>query len=165
MTADEPAGLLALLDGFRDTLHRQTDGLDAEQLRTRHEPSTLTLGGLLKHLAFVENFWVRHIFSGGDRGEPWSSVDWSKDWGWEFRTAADQTPQELRALYDAEVAACDTVVRRALDAGGLDSLAGRRHHGQDVSLRFVQLQVIQEYARHCGHADLIRESIDGAVGL
>jgi len=163
--ADEPTTLLAFLDYFRDTLRRQTDGLDAVQLDTRLEPSTLTLGALLKHLALVEGHWATEVFAGGRMGAPWDSADWEADPDWEMTTAAQESPEELRRLYDAEIAAADAIYRRAIEDGGLDTLAVRQRYGHHFSLRWILVHLIEEYARHCGHADLIRESIDGAVDL
>jgi uncharacterized damage-inducible protein DinB len=163
--ADETTTLLAFLDYFRDTLRRQTDGLDAEQLATRLPPSTLTLGALLKHLAHVERYWATYVFAGEAMTEPWASADWDADPDWEMTSAADDPPEELRRLFDAEVAAADAVYRRVLDEVGLDALAVRVRHWKHFSLRWILVHLVEEYARHCGHADLIRESIDGAVDL
>jgi len=155
--------LLAFLDYFRATLRRQTDGLDATQLHTRLEPSTLTLGVLLKHLALVECYWATHVLAGGEMGEPWASADWGADPDWEMTTAVDDPPGELRRLFDTETGAADTIYRRVIREGGLDTLAARERHGAHPSLRWILVHLVEEYARHCGHADLIRESIDGAV--
>ena len=163
--ADEATTLLAFLDHQRDTLGRQTEGLDADDLRRTLGPSPLTLGSLLKHLAFVEGFWFRYVFAGEEQGEPWASVDWKADRDWDLHSAADDSPEELRALFDAEVAAADAVLRRALASGDLGALAARGRHGKKPSLRWIVVHMVQEYARHCGHADLIRESIDGATDL
>jgi uncharacterized damage-inducible protein DinB len=163
--ADEPTTLLAFLDYFRATLRMQTEGLDADQLDTRLLPSTLTLGALLKHLAHVERYWATYVFVGGPMPEPWASADWDADPDWELTSAAQDSPDDLRSLYDAELAAADEIYRRAVDEVGLDAVAVRQRHGHDVSLRWILVHLLEEYARHCGHADLIRESIDGAVDL
>jgi uncharacterized damage-inducible protein DinB len=163
--ADEATMLIAFLDHHRDTLRRQTEGLDARQLATRLPPSSLTLGGLLKHLAFVEGFWCRYVLRGEEQHEPWASVDWRADPDWEHHSAADDTPEQLRALLDAEVAAADAAIRAALAEDGVDTLAVRERHGKHPSLRWILNHLVAEYARHCGHADLVRESVDGAVDL
>ena len=163
--ADEPTTLLAFLDYFRATLRLQADGLDAEQLATRLPPSSLTLGALLKHLAHVERYWATYVFEGEEMTEPWASADWDADPDWEMTSAAHDPPDELRRLYDAEIAAADAVYRRAIDGVGLDALAQRQRHGKHFSLRWILVHLVEEYARHCGHADLIRESIDGAVDV
>ncbi|MGH3347899.1 MAG: DinB family protein [Nocardioides sp.] len=163
--ADEPTTLLAFLGYFRATLRRQTDGLSAQQLATRLPPSTLTLGALLKHLAHVERFWATYVFAGKAMTEPWASADWDADPDWEMTSAAGDSPDDLRSLYDAELAAADVVYRRAIDELGLDALAARKRYEHNFSLRWILMHLVEEYARHCGHADLIRESIDGAVDL
>jgi len=163
--ADEVTTLLSFLDYLRDTLRRQTEGLDAAQLASRLGASALTLGGLLKHLAFVESYWFGHVLAGAEQTEPWASVDWRADRDWDHHSAADDSPAELRALLDAEVAASDAATRAALADGGLDTLAVRERHGKRPSLRWILVHMVEEYARHCGHADLIRESVDGVVDL
>jgi hypothetical protein len=163
--ADEATTLLEFLDHFRDTLRRQTDELDAGQLATRLPPSRLTLGALLKHLAFVERYWATYVFAGEAMTEPWASADWDADPDWEMTTAANDSPQELRRLFDAEVAAADAIYRRAIEEVGLGALAARKRHGEPPSMRWVLAHLVGEYARHCGHADLIRESVDGTVDL
>jgi len=163
--ADEATTLLAFLDHFRATLRRQADGLDAAQLDTRLPPSSLTLGALLKHLALVEGYWATEILLGGELGGPWGSVDWDAEPDWDLTSAADDSPDELRRLFETEVAAADAIHRRVLAEGGLDALAVRARRGEHPSLRWILVHLVEEYARHCGHADLIRESIDGAVDL
>lgn len=163
--ADEVTTLLAFLDFYRDTLRRQSDGLTAAQMGTTLGPSSLTLGGLLKHLAFVEGYWFRYVLTGSEQVEPWASVDWRVDPDWDFSSAADDSFEELRALLDAEVAAASSAINDALAGDGLDTLAVREKHGKHPSLRWILVHMVEEYARHCGHADLIRESIDGAVDL
>ncbi|QBR93597.1 DinB family protein [Nocardioides euryhalodurans] len=163
--ADEATTLLAFLDFQRATLLRQTEGLDGADLQRTLGPSPLTLGGLLKHLAFVEGFWFRYVFAGEEQVEPWASVDWKADRDWDFHSAADDSPEELRALFDAEVLAADAVLHQALVDGDLGALAARVRHGKKPSLRWIVVHMVEEYARHCGHADLIRESIDGARDL
>ncbi len=164
--ADETTTLLAFLDYFRDTLRRQTEGLTSDHLGRTLGPSSLTLGALLKHLAFVEVYWFRYTLAGAEQTEPWASVDWRSDPDWDLHSAMDDSPEELRALFDGEVAAADAAVRDALAEGsGFDLLAVRERHGKHPSLRWIVVHMVEEYARHCGHADLIRESIDGAVDL
>jgi uncharacterized damage-inducible protein DinB len=162
LSADERATLLGFLDYHRATLLRKVDGLDAAQLDTTLPPSTMTLGGMVKHLAFVEHWWTRCVFEGGEYGEPWASVDWDADWDWDWHSAAGAEPAELLALLGVETAASDEVLRRASDLGQLSRRTGRG--GQPFSLRWILVHLVEEYARHNGHADLIRESIDGAVG-
>lgn len=159
--------LLGYLNFHRDTLRMKTEGLDARQLDTPLPPSDLTLGGMLKHLAFVEDWWFSCVLHGHgheDR-EPWSGVDWRADQDWDWHSAADDSPEELRALLDGHVADSDRLLALALEeGGGLDQLAKRGHHGDRVSLRYILIHMIEEYARHNGHADLIRQAVDGFVG-
>ncbi|MCD4536401.1 DinB family protein [Nocardioides sp. cx-169] len=160
--ADERTTLLAYLDYHRDTLRIKTAGLDAAQLDTPHPPSDLTLGGLLKHLAYVENWWFRAVMA-GHADEPWASVDWAADEDWDWHSAKDDSPAQLRDLFDAEVDRADAVIA---SYEGLDAVAARpnRRTGGYYNLRWIVLHMIEEYARHNGHADLIRQAVDGAVG-
>ena len=164
--ADEATTLLQFLDFHRRTLLLKLDGLDAEQLRRRLHPSTLTLGGLMKHLAMVEDNWLGVVWYDRPHVEPWASADWDADRDWELTSAADDSPEELRAVWDAAVARSDATIAEALAAGGLDQVSRRTHRatGEPVSLRWILVHLVEEYARHNGHADLIRESVDGATG-
>lgn len=164
--ADEATTLLQFLDFHRRTLLVKLDGLDAEQLRRTLPPSTLTLGGLMKHLAMVEDNWLGVVWYDRPHVEPWASADWEADRDWELTSAADDSPEELRALWDEAVARSDATIADALAAGGLDQVSRRRMRatGEHVSLRWILVHLVEEYARHNGHADLIRESIDGATG-
>ena len=159
--------LRAFLDFHRDTLRRKTAGLTSEQLNATHPPSTMTLGGMLKHLALVEDNWFSVVLLGNDDAEPWRSVDWDADRDWEWHTAAGDDPAWLSSLFDESVAAADRCIDLALADGGLDRLSAResRHEGEGhFSLRWILLHMIEEYARHNGHADLLRERLDGTVG-
>ena len=168
LSGTETEVLVGMLDWHRDTLRIKTDGLDAGQLSQRLEPSTMTLGGMLKHMAYVEDWWFNQVFAGSPEPEPWASVDWEADGDWDWHSAADDTPEELRTFLDETIAVSDRIVEQALAAPeGLDALGvivSRRHAGQKFNLRWIVVHMIEEYARHNGHADLIRESIDGAVG-
>ena len=160
--ADERTTLVAYLDWHRDTLRIKTAGLDAAQLDTPHPPSGMTLGGLLKHLAYVENWWFRSVMA-GYADEPWASVDWDADEDWDWHSAKDDTPAQLRDLFEAEVARSDAVLA---SYDSLDALAVRTNHrtGGPYHLRWILVHMLEEYARHNGHADLIREAVDGSVG-
>ena len=162
--ADEATTLVAFLDHFRGTVRRQVAGLDTEQLQHRIEPSTMTLGGLVKHLAYVEHWWFHQVLAGGDEAEPWASADWSADEDWDWHSAGGQDVEELLALLDAETDRSDAVVAELLPHG-LDHPAARRTHHGTVTLRWVLVHMVEEYARHCGHADLLREHVDGATNL
>jgi len=162
LAADEATTLRGFLDYHRDTLRLKTAGLDAVQLGICLAPSTMTLGGMLKHLAFVEHWWFACVFEGHEYAEPWASVDWKADADWDWHSAADDTPEELRAMLDAAVAASDEVLARVTDLGQLSQRSGRE--GSPFSMRWILAHMVEEYARHNGHADLIREWIDGEVG-
>ncbi|HEV2754382.1 MAG TPA: DinB family protein [Actinomycetota bacterium] len=157
--------LLGSLERGRATLAWKCGGLDAEGLRTRLGPSAITLGGLLKHLALVEDHTFSEKFLGKSAGPPWETVDWDADPDWEWRTAADDTPEQLMELWGAAVARSRATVAEALAGDGLDTPGKVKFRtGESPSLRRVLIDMIEEYARHVGHADLIRESVDGLVG-
>ncbi len=160
--------LIAFLDFHRDTLRGKTEGLDAAALDQRLPPSAMTLGGLLKHLAQVEDWWFGQVFADNPPAEPWASVDWDADADWEWHSAAQDTPEELRALFDEAVAASDRILHDALaHPSALESLSRRTFRSDPSrthSLRWILLHLVEEYARHNGHADLLREAVDGQVG-
>ncbi|HEX3223690.1 MAG TPA: DinB family protein [Nocardioides sp.] len=167
LRADETTTLRAFLDFQRDTLRMKCSGLSPEQLSRSLPPGDLTLGGLLKHLASVESDWFEETFAGRSLMPPFDSVDWEADPDWDLRTARDDAPAELFALFDEAVRRADAVIDEALGDGGvgLDLLSAvapdERGH---FSLRRILVHLIEEYARHNGHADLIRQSIDGQTG-
>jgi uncharacterized damage-inducible protein DinB len=159
---DELTLLSQFLDYHRATLVWKVSGLDRQQLGTRLEPSALTLAGLVKHMALVEDSWFGQVLLGRDEGEPWASVDWDDDPDWEFRTAVDDDPDALLALYTD---ACERSRAAVAEVGDLDRLAAKRSRsGEQFNLRWIMLHMIEETARHNGHADLLRETIDGATG-
>jgi hypothetical protein len=161
-TGTELELLTQYLDYQRETMLMKTDGLTREQLAQPLPPSTLTLGGLLNHLALVEDSWFEERFVGAPEREPWAGVDWDADPDWEFRTAAGLEPEELRDRYRQ---ACDRSRAVVAAATGLDQLSVvPRRDGSSFSLRWVLLHLLEETARHAGHADLLREAIDGTVG-
>lgn len=150
------------LDYQRETLLSKADGLTREQLARKHPPSELTLAGLLYHLSLVEEDWMEVRFAGLPDREPWASVDWDSDRDWEFRTAADLEPEALQSRYRA---ACERSRHIVSNAAGLDQLSVKTlRDGRHFSLRWVLLHLIEETSRHAGHADLLREAIDGTVG-
>jgi len=163
---DEAGTLLGFLDFHRRTLLLKLDGLDAEALRRTLPPSTMTLGGLMKHLAMVEDNWFGVVWHDVPYSEPWASADWDADRDWDWTSAADDSPERIRALWADAVARSQRTVEAALAAGGLDQVSARPHRRtrEPVSLRWILVHMIEEYARHNGHADLLRESIDGATG-
>jgi len=161
-TGDELTLLSQFLDYHRATLVLKASGLDRRQLGTRLGPSTLTLAGLLKHMALVEDSWFGKVLLGREEREPWASVDWDDDPDWEFRTAVDDDPDDLLALY---ADACARSRAAIAEVGDLDRLAANGSRaGEPFNLRWIMLHMIEETARHNGHADLLRENIDGVTG-
>jgi uncharacterized damage-inducible protein DinB len=163
LAADERTTLLAMLDWHRDTLRIKTHGLDAEQLDTTLPPSTMTLGGLLKHMAWVEDWWFGVNFAGRPPAAPFDDVDWDADSDWEWHSASGAPPEELRTVFDRFVEASDEIITAAASLDGIGVRRSRKT-GEAISLRWILVHMIEEYARHNGHADLIRQSIDGATG-
>jgi len=163
--AGEVATLLGFLEYQRATLAWKCAGLDAAALNTRIASSAITLGGLLKHLALVEDHWFGFHLHGRARSAPFGAVDWDVDPEWEWRTAADDSPADLFALWAQAKDRARAAVTEALSAGGLEFLARRPwRDGTAPSLRWILMHMIEEYARHNGHADLLREAIDGQTG-
>ena len=156
--------LRAWLDFHRHTLKQKAASLSQEQLAQTLAPSTLSLGGLLKHMALVEDNWFSVVLLGSDDAEPWLGVDWDGDPDWEFRTAADDSPEVLFGLLDDAIAASDRILDDLGDDLDLVAKAESRHEGTPFDLRWIMVHMIEEYARHNGHADLIRETIDGGTG-
>jgi hypothetical protein len=166
LRADELSTLRGFLDFHRQTLRWKTTGLTADQLRTAVPPSDMTLGGLIKHLAYVESHWFSHVLRDGATRPPFDDVDWDADADWDWHSAADDSPETLHTLFDEAVAASDRDLEAALATGGLDQLSVHesRRYGGGFSLRWILGHMIEEYARHNGHADLIRETLDGMTG-
>jgi uncharacterized damage-inducible protein DinB len=158
--AGEQETLRAFLDFHRATLSMKCDDLSDDELRRAAVPSsTLSLLGLVRHMAEVERAWLRRVF-GGEADLP---LVWSPDG--DFQTAYEAstaTRGEAFAAWEAEVAHARRIERAA---ESLDVTAWAPRWGEEVSLRMVLLHMIHEYARHNGHADLIREGIDGRVGV
>jgi hypothetical protein len=173
-TSDEVATLLGFLDYQRSTLAWKCAGLDSAGLATTVGVSTMTLGGILKHMAYVEEHWFSRWLHGRELGAPWNVVDWAADPDWEWHSAGGDSPEELRSLWQAAVVASRAAVDQALadgadgaggGGGGLDRLASRQVETEpSPSLRWILVHMIEEYARHNGHADLLRESVDGETG-
>jgi uncharacterized damage-inducible protein DinB len=147
----------AWLEYHRATLALKCEGLSTEQLRMRSAPpSKLSLLGLVRHMADVERNWFRRVLSGEEApGLFWTPEHEDAD----FDEVDTADRDEAFAAWQAEIDNARTV---AAAAGSLD-VTGRRH-GMDVSLRWIYIHMVEEYARHNGHADLIREAIDGMTG-
>lgn len=165
LAGDEAATLIGFLEYHRATLVWKTDGLDQASLATTTSASTMTLAGIVKHLAYVEDHWFGYILAGRPPAPPWDTVDWSADPDWEWHSATDDDPDALRALWAGMVDRSRSDLSAALAAGGLDQLGARPWaDGRAPNLRWILVHMIEEYARHNGHADLLRESIDGQTG-
>ncbi|WP_121161813.1 DinB family protein [Micromonospora pisi] len=165
VAGDETATLLGSLERQRATLAWKCGGLDAAGMRVTIGASSITLGGLLKHLAAVEAITFSWKLLGADPGSPWNAVDWENDPDWPWHSAAEDSPEELFALWQDAVTRARAMVRQALADGGLDHPGTiTTSDGESPSLRRLLIDMIEEYARHVGHADLIRESVDGLTG-
>ncbi|PZR80016.1 MAG: Mini-circle protein [Candidatus Aeolococcus gillhamiae] len=156
--ADERATLTAFLDWQRATLMRKCEGLSDEQLRERAvPPSTLSLLGLVRHMADVERWWFRINLTGEPVDQRYST-DEDEDGDFDNLDADDVAT--VLAHWQAE---CERA-RSIVASHSLEDKGKNRDTGRVMSLRWTLLHMIEEYSRHNGHADLLRQRIDGAVG-
>jgi Protein of unknown function (DUF664) len=165
LAGTEVEHLVGALERQRATFRWKADGLDSAGLRVRVGASSLTLGGLLKHLARAEDEAFGTKLDGSPRSAPWDTAPWQDDPEWDFTSAAGDTPEQLYELWDSTAERSRQRLAKALANGGLDQhidleWPGRGH----LSLRRLVCDVIEEYGRHTGHADLLREAVDGRVG-
>ena len=167
LDADEAATLLGFLDYQRATFEWKCRGLSDEALRVALPPTSMTLGGMLKHLARVEDFWFMEAAAEQPTPQPWAGIDEDADPDWDWHSAAEDSGDALRALWAERVESSRALVQAEIAKGGTEALAvthpawGGRGR---VSLRWILVHMVEEYARHNGHADLMRESIDGETG-
>ncbi|HEX5497422.1 MAG TPA: DUF664 domain-containing protein [Mycobacteriales bacterium] len=165
MTAGEVEMLLFALERSRAQFAWKCGGLDAAGLRRPYPPSAMTLGGLLKHLAWVEDSKVATHLTGQPVGSPWNAVDFTADPDWEWHTAAEDSPGDLYALWQGAVERARVAWAAALADGGPDRPSKyTTRSGQSPNIRRFLVDLHDEYARHVGHADLLREAVDGLVG-
>lgn len=164
LAGSEVEHLLASLDRLRATFHWKSRGLDAAGLAHRLASSPLTLGGLVKHLARVEDEIFFSRLHGEPLPEPWASAPWDTDPDWDFNSAAHDSPESLYGLWIEATARSRETVRRALAADGLDQPSAIGLNGEMASLRRLLFDLVEEYGRHTGHADLLREAVDGTTG-
>jgi hypothetical protein len=158
---DERAVLAEILRNQRATLELKCSGLSAAELARRGvEPSTLSLLGLIRHLTDVERRWFRRVLAGQD-APPHFGSEADPDGDFEGATPDPRVVAQARELWRAEIAFADHLVAEAstLDLTGNDPWRG------PITLRWTLIHMIEEYARHNGHADLLRERIDGRIGL
>jgi len=158
LTGDERETLRAFLDYHRATLVMKCDGLDDAALRRQSmPPSTLSLLGLVRHMAEVERTWFRRVINAEDIPLRWSAEG-------DFQAAYDASASTRAEAFGAWQEEVEHARRIERAAGSLDVTGYQARWGEKVSLRLVMLHMIHEYARHNGHADFLREGIDGEVG-
>jgi uncharacterized damage-inducible protein DinB len=157
---DERSTLLEYLRAYRLTLEMKCAGLTPAQLAQRSvPPSTLSLLGLLRHLADVERSWFRRVMARMDAPRLYSTDD-DRDRVWTGAVDDGAVVEDAWRSWRDEVAFAEDLVERTSDL----SRIGTMKDGHEIQLREVLVHMIEEYARHCGHADLLRERIDGRVG-
>ena len=165
LAGTEAEQLLGALDRLRTTFRYKADDLGAAGLGARLGVSALTLGGLLKHLALIEDYYFTTKLRGAPIGEPWASFGEGRGDDWEFTTAADDAPQTLYALWDGAVDRSRARVAAALATSDLGQpIHAAAGDGTHASLRRLLCDLLEEYGRHTGHADLLREAVDGRTG-
>lgn len=166
LLGSETETLLGYLDFLRATIDWKTTGLTTDQLHAQPLKSRMSLGGLLKHLAFVEDCWFGRALASQPASEPWASVDWTAHPDWEWETALEDSAEELRDFWQASVTASKRLWDQLNSSQPLELDAAVQHPygGESISVRWVLTHMVEEYGRHCGHADLLREEIDGEVG-
>jgi len=161
----EVESLVSVLERNRRTFAWKTSGLDATGLRATTAASSMTLGGLVKHVALVEADWLAVKLAGREYGPPWDTVDFDADPDWDWRTGALDSPDEVYAIWRAAVARSRGIVDEVIAERGLDGPASFAWpDGSTPTVRGMLLDMIEEYARHTGHADILREAVDGLVG-
>lgn len=157
--------MLSVLERNRRTFAWKTAGLDEAGLRTTTAASAMTLGGLIKHLALVETDWLAVKLAGREYGAPWDAVDFDADPDWEWRTGALDPPDVVYTLWREAVDRSRELVSDVIDERGLTGPASFTWpDGRTPDVRTMLLDMIEEYARHTGHADILREAVDGRVG-
>lgn len=163
MDATEEQMLVFGLERSRAQFAWKTGGLGAEALRRQFPPSAMTLGGLVKHLTRVEDEQREVKWLGGSLPAAWRPMADDPEWDW--RSAAGDAPEDLYARWGAAVRRTRAVMTELLAGGGPDRASGwNLGDGRRPNLRWLLVDLHEEYARHAGHADLFREAIDGLVG-
>jgi uncharacterized damage-inducible protein DinB len=161
----EAESLLSVLERNRRTFAWKAAGLDEVGLRATTAASAMTLGGLVKHVALVEADWLAVKLAGEQYGRPWDTVDFDADPDWEWRTGALDAPDDVYSLWRDAVRRSRELVSKVIVERGLDGPASFTWpDGRTPTVRAMLLDMIEEYARHTGHADILREAVDGRVG-
>ena len=146
--------------GYRLTMELKCAELDAEQLARRSvPPSTMSLLGIVRHMAGVEHYWFRQVMAGEDAPRPYRSDD-DRDLDWNGAVRDPVVVAEAWVTWRDAVADAERYMDGVEDLGAV----GHQRDGTPIQLRAVLVHMVEEYARHCGHADLLRERIDGRVG-
>jgi uncharacterized damage-inducible protein DinB len=157
LAGDETATLTGFLDHYRGVLLSLADGLSDDALRHSLVPSGTTILGMIKHLAYVERGWFREVFAGEDVPYPFPDDDPDAD----LRIETDERTSDVLALYQDE---CELSRKIVASASSLEERA--RQPGRDeYSLRWILVHMIEETARHAGHADILREQLGGTTGI
>lgn len=165
LAGTDVTAILGSLDRLRWTFRWKTADLDAQGLNAGIGASSLTLGGLLKHLAAQEDYLTTVKLHGSPMDEHWADNGWDDDEDWEFTSAADDPPVRLYEMYDGAVARSRERIEAALGEQGLDvAIAANDGTGAHANLRRLLCDMLEEYGRHTGQADLIREAVDGRTG-
>lgn len=152
----------SFIEFYRAVLLRKCAGLTVDQLRLTRAPSTMSLGGLLYHCAFAEDWWWVHRFLGEPVPEPWDKADWDADPDWEWTLAASLPAREIAAQYTVSARRVDAAMDTITSGSQMAALVDERGVGWDA--RRILTHIVEELARHAGHADLLREWIDGRTG-
>jgi uncharacterized damage-inducible protein DinB len=161
----EAESLQTVLERNRRVFAWKTFGLDEKGLRATTAASTMTLGGLVKHMALVEADWLAVKLAGQEYGAPWDAVDFAADPDWEWRTGALDPVDDVYAVWRDAVERSRKIVTEVIAERGLDGPASFTWpDGRTPTVRAMLLDMIEEYARHTGHADILREAVDGRVG-
>ena len=156
-SGSEKKTLQGFLSFLRETVVQKCEGLTEEQLRSTPTVSSISLMGMLKHLTIVERYWFQGVFLDADVDLPWSEEDPDGDW----RHSEADSGESIIAAYVAECQISD----RILQEHGLDEMATWAQSNEErVNLRYIATHMIEETGRHCGHADILREAIDGVTG-
>lgn len=152
--------LVGYLDWYRAIMIDKASGLSHAQANATLGPSNLTVINLVHHLAIVEHWWFHMFFAGNGVLDPWAPI-WDDDPDWEFHHSHEFEPAEIIRRYEVEIARSNAIIDATDD---LEALSVGERDGEHRSLRWIVAHMLEETARHAGHADLIREAIDGETG-